>query len=447
MISLPALFWIALAAAAAVAAMALSVRYQRASAQRNAMRSFYKLSEEIIAASTPTEIAEKLAEVVPAITGAASVALHLYNRRTKSLERVPVPSHPEPAAVSADGPQEGLAAGLVKCFRERAPLHIADARQNPLVSSGWKAGEPRSVMFMPLLAQKDALGVIEAANRRRVGYFHGADQAMIEHLANQVAAALKLQEQKSVREHLFRSEKLAATGQLISAVAGDLRAPLDRIAELSRSLMVLHGGAGLARELGQLAAESRRACEIVSRLVSFARPQESGARLVDINAVAASMVQFREPEWKASDVRVQNRLSPEPALVLGVQGQIEEVLLNLLVSAEQAAAASGARFLSISSSRIGGRAVVEISRPDAGSREPAESNANLDVCRAIVQNHGGDLRVTRKRDAVVYEADFPLAPSSAPARAESGPAAARPLSRIWGRSGNCWGFWRRTGTA
>ena len=191
------------------------------------------------------------------------------------------------------------------------------------------------------------------------------------HLANQVAASLKLEEQQAVREQLFRSEKLAATGQLISGVASDLRAPLERIQELAASLIGADGSSQIERGLKQLTAEAQRAAEIVSRLVSFARPAETGARLVDVNALGSGLLQFREPEWKTLGLRVQNHLSPEPALVLGVQGQIEEVFLNLLVSAEQSAARSAAKTLEVSSSVLAGRVVVEIHYPDDATEAAA----------------------------------------------------------------------------
>src|SRR6185369_10979630 len=106
---------------------------------------------------------------------------------------------------------------------------------------------------------------------RRVGYFSPEEQAAVQHLANQVAASLKLQEQQKMREQLFHSEKLAATGQLISGVANELSAPLDSIMKLAASLADYEGRAVPEGDLHQLASEARRASEIVERLVSFAR--------------------------------------------------------------------------------------------------------------------------------------------------------------------------------
>ena len=399
--------WLGFLGLLAVFVCAWWIRAQSVGAHRRAMRAFYGLSEEIFAAASPVEIAEKVAAILPSITHATSVRLYLLNRRTKSLEAVPTAADPEPMAASLEGDPEGLVAGAVQCFHSHAALNIPDVRHHPLVNSGWKAGLPRSAMFIPLLAESGVLGVLEASSTQRLGYFSADEQAALQHLAKQIAASMKLQEQQAVREQLFRSEKLAATGQLISGVASDLRAPLERIAELSS--LLAHGAPSADAGVKQLAAESMRASEIVARLVSFARPGETAARMMDVNALAGSLLQFRQPEWSTLGVRVQNHLSPEPALLLGVQGQIEEVFLSLLVYAEQCASRTPAKTLEVRSTSMAGRVTVEIHFPGETSDE-AVRHANLEVCRAIVQNHGGELRLRSSPGGVSFDIDFPLAP-------------------------------------
>ncbi|HSR08492.1 MAG TPA: GAF domain-containing protein [Bryobacteraceae bacterium] len=422
--ALPPYFWLVVLVLVALGVGIWWARMQQLDAQRRSMRAFYNLNEQIFGAPSPAEIAERLAETLPSIFQATTVRLYLWDRRTASLESVPTAADPAPVAFPLEGSVEGLAAGAVKCFQTRTPINIPDVRRNPLVNAGWKSGMSRSAIFVPLLAQQDVLGVIEVGSTRRLGFFTPEEQATLHHLANQVAASLKLEEQQAVREQLFRSEKLAATGQLISGVASDLRAPLERIQELASSLIGADGSSQIERGLKELTAEAQRAAEIVSRLVSFARPAETGARLVDVNALGSGLLQFREPEWKVLGLRVQNHLSPEPALVLGVQGQIEEVFLNLLVAAEQGAARSAAKTLEVSSSLLAGRVVVEIHCPDDAG-ETAGAEANLEVCRAIVQNHGGELRARTENGGMSFDVDLPLAPGADSRPVRSAPAAVR----------------------
>jgi CheY-like chemotaxis protein len=267
---------------------------------------------------------------------------------------------------------------------------------------------------------------------------------------------------------LFRSEKLAATGQLISGVASELRAPIESILQLSISLGAYGGRAVPERDLQMLAGESQRASEIVSRLVSFARPEDSAARPVDVNALVAGLMEFRDPEWKTLELRVQNRLATEPALVIGVQGQMEQVFLNLLVHAEQCAAEAPGKAIFAGSTMIGGRVLVEIGYataprgpersagdgladqgmdhtipdhgvPDRLSRAPfsndpfspdelsnspfwkqasaatdaAETEAvGLAVWQGIIQSHGGEIRFRTRPGSARFEIDLPLAPAA-----------------------------------
>ncbi|HML16597.1 MAG TPA: GAF domain-containing protein, partial [Bryobacteraceae bacterium] len=420
-------------------------REKRLGTNRRLLRAFHALSEDIISAGSPGEIAEKLATVLPTVTQATGVRLYLYSRRSKSLERVPTPGEPDPMVVPVESPPDGLAGGAVVCFRNRTLLNVPDLRRSPFAEAEGES-QPRSAMFLPLLSQSDVTGVLEVGNARRMGYFSHEEQAAAQHLANQVAASLKLQEQQTIREQLFRSEKLAATGQLISGVASELRAPLDSILQLANSLASYGRNPIPERELKLLAGESQRASEIVSRLVSFARPEDSAARQVDVNAMLASLMQFRDPEWRALGLRVQNRLTPAPALVLGSQGQIEQVFLNLLVHAEQYASESAAKTIFVSSSVIARRVMIEIGYSIAQSEKGAEVDPfaegrsrdgalGLGVCRGIIQSHGGEIRFRSGPAAEAirmarFEIDLPIARESAHEVRREAPRSARKTGAV-----------------
>jgi signal transduction histidine kinase len=435
--ALPPLVSLGVIAALGIIAWLWWFREHRLGSQRRSMRAFHTLSEEIIAAASPAEIAEKLVSVLPTVTQATAVRLYLYHRRTKSLERVPTRDHPEPMAVPLDSPPEGLVAGAVVCFKNRTLLNVPDVRRSPLVKITTKKNLPRSAMFLPLLAQQEVMGVLEVGNARRIGYFSVEEQSAAQHLANQVAASLKLQDQRTVREQLFRSEKLAATGQLISGVASELRAPIESILQLATSLTAYGGRAIPERDLRLLAGESQRASEIVSRLISFARPEDSSARPIDVNALVSGLMEFRGPEWRTLGLRVQNRLAAEPALVIGAQGQMEQVFLNLLVHAEQCAADAPGKTISAASTAIGGRVLVEISYaipprrdvddPDAEfapefAVDPFATNLSdvasetgalgLGVCQGIIQSHGGEIRFRSRSGSAQFEVDLPLSRTS-----------------------------------
>jgi GAF domain-containing protein len=407
------------------------LRERRLGAQRRAMGVLHALSEDIIAAASPVEIAEIIAARLPEATRATSICLYLFNARSKALERVPTMADPEPMAAPIDAPPDGLSSAAVVCFRNRTQLNIPDVRRSPLVKVGLKTSLPRAALFTPLMvqsgvpAQNEILGVLEVHNDRKLGYFKAEEQAAVHHLANQAAASLKLQEQQAMREQLFRSEKLANTGQLISGVASDLRAPLDSIVQLAESLAASAGTPAPEAELQRLSAEANRASEIMWRLVSFGRQDQSAPQRVNLNRLMAGLTRFREPEWRVLGLRHQTQVSLEPAEVAGVENQIEQVCLNLLVYAEQRAVESPVKSIAVKTSILAGRALVEIDySPPHGSDtepDPFTGEPNLEVCLGIMRNHGGDIRLRRRPGISGFEIDLPLAPASTePARSTGG---------------------------
>lgn len=424
---LPVRVWTGIGLGVTLTAVAWWLRERRVREQHEHQRLLHRLAEDVIAAPTPSVIAEKLATILPAITQATSASVYLYQRRTRSLERVPTSAEPEPMAAPLDSPPEGLANAAVVCFRNRTVLQVPDVRRSPLVKIGAKMSLPRSAMFVPLASQQEVLGVLELANARRTGFFPPGEQADVQHLANQAAASLRLQDRQAMREQLFQSEKLAATGQLISGVATELRAPIEDIVRLAASLAAHAGYPPSTADLLKLSSESQRASEIVARLVSFAREEDPPAgAIVDVNQLGAELIRFREPEWKALGLRTQIRLSQESAPLQGFHKQMEQALLNLIVHAEHRAAQSPAKALSIQTSVFSGKVLAEIGySAEAESLDPFSAASALEggslglaVCQGIVRSHGGEIHFRWLAGVAKFEVELPLA------QAEQAPAAA-----------------------
>ena len=292
-------------------------------------------------------------------------------------------------------------AGVAMCFRNRTLLNIPDTRRSPFFKADSRGEVPRSVMFVPMFAQNELLGVMQVHRSQSVRYFSSEEQAAAQHLANQLATSLKLQEQRSMREQLFKSEKLAATGQLISEVANELKEPVETMLVLSQISLRRHGQMD-ERDLQLLASESQRTAEIVARLISFGRNHEdSAAKPVEVNGLVSGLIHFREREWKQLGLKLQDRLGTEQMYVVGAQGQLEQVFLNLLVHAEQTLAESEDKTLTVGASLMGRRVLIDISysarltAPDPLADAQNGAALGLGVARSIIQSHGGDLRFER----------------------------------------------------
>jgi CheY-like chemotaxis protein len=139
---------------------------------------------------------------------------------------------------------------------------------------------------------------------------------------------------------------------------------------------------------------------MVSRLVSYAAAEQAEARPVDISALLRRLLAFREGDWKATGIRVRDLTSRDALLVLGSQGQLEQVFLNLFVHAEQSLAGAEQKSITIRTSVLAKRLLVEISFTSPSElRKPEDMAAVLGVTRSVIGGHGGEVRLIEKSNS------------------------------------------------
>jgi GAF domain-containing protein len=386
-------------------------RERRLRVQRKMLRKTYELGEQILGCPSPQAVLKNIRGALPLILGVTRARLYIYNRAAKTLDEIA----DEPAdsrSISLATPPGGTQAGAVACFHYRTLLVIPDIERSPFpIAEEEGVRRPRALLFVPMVAQGEIAGVLELDQDDRVRDFSTNEQELAQHLGNQIGVALRLLDQRSVQEQLFRTEKLAAVGRLITGIVNELQNPLSSITDLARRALEKSYAGPAEREVAAIASEAQKAGAMVARLVSFAAAEQVEARPVSVSTLLRNLIEFRERDWKASGIRVRNLTSREPLQVLGSHGQLEQVFLNLLVHAELCLADAPQKQITVRTSLLAKRLLIEIgySAPP-GSGKPQETASVLGVSRSVIAGHGGEVRLIEKPNTEPrFEIELPVA--------------------------------------
>jgi signal transduction histidine kinase len=141
---------------------------------------------------------------------------------------------------------------------------------------------------------------------------------------------------KRLEEQLRQAQKMEAIGRLAGGIAHDFNNLLTVIIGYSESLDGTLKPAGSAREeLAEVRKAAERAATLTRQLLALSRRQILQPRTVDLNAIVASTDRLLR-RVLGEDVRLITRLDASLGTVRADPGQLEQVLLNLVVNARDA---------------------------------------------------------------------------------------------------------------
>src|SRR5687767_13033119 len=166
----------------------------------------------------------------------------------------------------------------------------------------------------------------------------------VEALMRNVSARKKLDDQsRDLYQQLLQAEKMAALGQTISGVAHELNNPLATILSWAERLSERPLDDNSRRGVDVILGESERAARIVRNLLTFARKRQSTRSMIDVNHVVRETLSLRAYEQRLTNIEVVTGLADGLPHVFADAHQIQQVLLNLVINAEQAMVGANGR--------------------------------------------------------------------------------------------------------
>lgn len=222
-----------------------------------------------------------------------------------------------------------------------------------------------------------------------------------------VAVLRDMTDELKLRDQLVRSERLSAIGQLISGVAHELNNPLQSIIGSLELLLSEPTGPDVRDDLERARREAGRAVRIVRNLLAFVRRAPDERLLMDVNEISRSVVSVRAYELEVAGISVTEHYAPDLPLVLVNREEIQQVIANLIINAQQAMSDRGRGHLSIRTYVNATDACLEISDDGPGvppevsgrifepfvSTKSSTGGLGLSLSFGVAKAHGGSLEL------------------------------------------------------
>jgi PAS domain S-box-containing protein len=268
---------------------------------------------------------------------------------------------------------------------------------------------------IPAIPSDKPLWIGEHIHRRRDGTEFPAAVTLShirdgsDNIVGLVIGIRNLTEERKVADHLGRTEKLAAIGELVAGVAHELNNPLTGISTFAQLLLEDNLEGEQFESVSLIKREADRAIGVIRDLLLFARKTDARDVPVDINTIVKHTVRLRSLASRSAGIEVHMRLDESNPRTRGDEQKLQQVLLNLLVNAESAMGGTQLRHLSLTTQRKQGTVQIVISDTGHGmppvvsqrvfepfftTKPPGEGTGlGLSVSYGIIQAHEGTISV------------------------------------------------------
>ena len=233
------------------------------------------------------------------------------------------------------------------------------------------------------------------------------------------------------RVQLMQAQKLTSVGVLASSITHEFNNILMTVINYAKMGLRHKEPATRDKAFDRILAAGQRAAKITTGMLSYARGRVNQREAFSLSQLVEDVLILVEKDLQVHRVRLEKSLDDQAWAEVN-SGQIQQVLVNLIVNARQAMETGGT--LTIGVSRNPEAGTSEITVRDSGSGIPADklprifdqfystktpdaqgqggSGLGLALCKEIIDSHNGRIRVESTIGrGTTFTLRFPMIPA------------------------------------
>jgi signal transduction histidine kinase len=211
----------------------------------------------------------------------------------------------------------------------------------------------------------------------------GAVVMVIEHARN-------ITERRQLEGQLIQSEKLSTLGEMAAGIAHEINNPVGVVSMFAQlaveELRELEHSGDVLEKIQVIEEHSQQIGKIVKDLLQFARKSEGQKRTVEVSEIFNRAMAIVDLKKMAQTIDIQ-RDSGAGLSIYADEGQISQVVLNLVVNAIHAMNGQGELEVRVETANPGEPAPEGIAAADAGDQLASQSRV-----RILVKDNGPGIK-------------------------------------------------------